>query len=309
MLFKVGYHGVISEWLDDRKKNFYCLDLKAQSVDKLFKLPKTTVDYLMEQSRKEKRVREYISNVFAGIKLFGKDVQGCKLAIDCCDVYSFWGAQKLLSEVYGKLYGAGPKERDKLWELIRYIRRKADEKGFYSFEGCLRFYRDYLDNGNYIGLDFSQEVVRFPKDLKAAHDNAVEVANGMRDAEKSKAMKKLYDKYTKKYGFEENGFVVIAPKDTAEIVSEGQMMHHCVGGYADRHADGKLAILFIRRACAIDEPYATVEVHGSEVWQVQGMNNEPTWEKEEDDGKAFNTFLADWKKHIKKSKPVAVAVG
>ena len=308
MLFKFGYHGVISEWLDSRKKNAYCLDLTAESFDKLFKLSKPTVDYLMEQSRKDKRVREYISNVFAGIKLFGKDIEGCKLAIECCDVYSFWGAQKLLAEVYRKLYSSGPKERDKLWELIKYIRRKQD-KLFYSFEGCLRFYRDYLKDGDYIGLDFNDEVVRFPKDLKAAHDSAVEIANGMRNAEKNRAMAELYDKYTKKYGFEENGFVVIAPKSTAEIVSEGQMMHHCVGGYAERHADGKLAILFIRKALAIDEPYATVEVHGSEVWQVQGMNNKPTWEKEEDKGKAFNTFLAHWKKFIKRppaKKAVAV---
>lgn len=306
MLFKFGYHGVISEWLDSRKKNAYCLDLTAESFDKLFKLSKPTVDYLMEQSRKDKRVREYISNVFAGIKLFGKDIEGCKLAIEWCDVYSFWGAQKLLSEVYRSLYGADPKCRDSLVQLIRYVRRKMD-KSFYSFKGCLRFYRDYLNEGYYIGLDFNDEVVRFPKDLKAAHDNAVEIANGMRNAEKNRAMAELYDKYTKKYGFEENGFVVIAPKSTAEIVSEGQMMHHCVGGYAERHADGKLAILFIRKACAINEPYATVEVHGSEVWQVQGMNNKPTWEKEEDKGKAFNTFLADWKKFIKKSKPLAVA--
>lgn len=309
MLFKVGYHGVISDWLDDRKKNFYCLDLKAKSFNKLFKLPKTTVDYLMEQSRKEERVRKYISNVFAGIKLFGKDVQGCKLAIDCCDVYSFWGAQKLLSEVYAKLYGSGPKERDKLWELIKYIRRKADEKGFYSFEGCLRFYRDYLNEGVYIGLDFSQEVVRFPKDLKAAHDNAVEIANGMRDAARSKAMKELYDKYTEKYGFEELGYMIVAPRGTGEIVSEGQAMGHCVGGYAERHAEGKTVILFVRKVCSPAESYATIEVKGTDVIQVQGKGNKRTWEKEEDKGKAFEKFIADWKKYIKKSKPVAVAVG
>ena len=309
MLFKFGYHGVISEWLSDRKKNFYCLDLKAQSFDKLFKLPKPTVDYLLDQSRKEKRVREYISNVFAGIKLFGKDVQGCKLAIDCCDVYSFWGAQKLLSEVYGKLYGSVPKEREKLWELIKYIRRKADEKVFYSFEGCLRFYRDYLDNGDYIGLDFSQEVVRFPKDLKAAHDSAVEVANGMRDAEKSKAMKALYDKYTEKYGFEELGYMIIAPRGTGEIVSEGQAMGHCVGGYAERHAEGKTTILFVRKVCSPAQSYATIEVKGTDVIQVQGVKNKPTWKNEEDGGKAFEKFIADWKKYIKKSKPLAVAVG
>ena len=306
MLYKVGFHGVISEWLDRRKKNAYCLNLTAERFDKLFRLPKPTVDYLMEQSRKYSRVREYISNVFAGIQLFGKDVQGCKLAIECCDVYSFWGAQKLLSEVYRSLYGSGPKEREKLWELIRYIRRKAD-KLFYSFENCLRFYRDYLNEGIYIGLDFSAEVVRFPKDLKVAHDSTVEIANGIRDAEKNKVMKELYDKYTAKYGFEELGYMIIAPRGTSEIVSEGQQMGHCVGGYAERHAQGTTTILFVRKVSSPAESYATIEVKGTDVIQVQGRGNRPTWEKEEDKGEAFKKFIADWKKYIKKAKPPAIA--
>ena len=308
MLYKFGFYDIISEWLDRRKKNAYCIDLKAKGFDALFKLPKTTVDYLMEQSRKDKRVKEYICNVFAGIKLFGKDIEGCKLAIEWCDVYSFWGCQTLLAEVFRSLYGAGPKVRNKLVPLIRYIARKKDTL-FYSFEGVLRYYRDYLNEGDYIGLDFNDEVVRFPKDLRAAHDNAVEIANGMRNAEKSRAMNALYQKYTERYGFEKLGYRVIAPKNTGEIVSEGQMMHHCVGGYADRHAEGKLAILFIRKVDALCEPYATVEVHDSVVWQVQGKNNKPTWEKEADHGESFKQFLNDWKKYIKrKVKPLVSGV-
>ena len=308
MLFKFGFHGIISEWLDRRKKNAYCIYLKAKDFDTLFKLPKATADYLMEQSRKDKRVKEYICDVFAGIKLFGKDIEGCKLAIEWCDVYSFWSCQPLLTEVFRSLYGAGPKVRSLLVPLIRYIYRKKD-KSFFSFEGVLRYYRDYLNEGSYIDLDFNDEVVRFPKDLRASHDNAVEIANGMRNAEQTRAMTALYKKHTEKYGFEELGYVVIAPKNTAEIVSEGQMMHHCVGGYADRHAEGKLAILFIRKVEAIAEPYATVEVHGSEVRQVQGKGNKPTWENEADKGKSFNQFLADWKKYIKrKQKPLVEAV-
>ena len=307
MLYKFGFRGIICEWLDRRKKNAYCLDLKAGGFDKLFKLPKATADYLMEQCRKDKRVKEYICTVFAGIKLFGKDIEGCKLAIEWSDVYSFWGCQPLLTEVFRSLYGEGPKLRDLLVPLIRYIYRKKD-KSFYSFEGVLRYYRDYLNEGSYIGLDFNDEVGRFPKDLRAAHDNAVEIANGMRNAEQTRVMTALYEKYTEKYGFEELGYIVIAPKNTAEIVSEGQMMHHCVGGYADRHAEGKLAILFIRKVEAINEPYATVEVHGTKVFQVQGMSNKPTWEKEEDKGKSFKQFLADWKKYIATPKKPLVAV-
>ena len=45
-----------------------------------------------------------------------------------------------------------------------------------------------------------------------------------------------------------------------EIISEGQALQHCVGGYAERHAEGKTTILFIRRKDNLDTPYYTLEI-------------------------------------------------
>ena len=84
-------------------------------------------------------------------------------------------------------------------------------------------------------------------------------------------------------------------------------MHHCVGGYADRHVEGKLAILFIRKVTDIATPYVTVEVNGSTVKQVQGKGNKPTWEQEPDHGDSFNQFISEWKSFIKKNKKPLVA--
>ena len=43
-----------------------------------------------------------------------------------------------------------------------------------------------------------------------------------------------------------------------EIEDEGRILSHCVGGYAERHAMGKLSIMFLRKVSEPDKPYYTV---------------------------------------------------
>lgn len=59
-----------------------------------------------------------------------------------------------------------------------------------------------------------------------------------------------------------------------EIEDEGRILPHCVGGYAERHAMGKLSIMFLRKASEPDIPYYTVEVsrYGGIV-QCRGYKN------------------------------------
>lgn len=312
MLYKMGFKGVISDWIHLRKKNAYCLNIESESVKELFKLPKATLDYLMREIKADKRVSREISYVFRGIKLFGKDIEGCRLAIEFCDRYHFWYSQAELRKVYTLLYGDGRYDRGRLLEIIRYVERykeKQQGKGYIDFNGALRFYCDYLHEGDFLKLDFNEHVVRFPKDLKAAHDTAAKLATLVREQETQKTLDTLYERYTERYGFEKYGYKVITPKSTKEIIDEGKYMHHCVGGYADRHAEGKLAILFIRKVTDIATPYVTVEVNGSTVKQVQGKGNKPTWEQEPDHGDSFNQFISEWKSFIKKNnKPLCAVV-
>lgn len=47
-----------------------------------------------------------------------------------------------------------------------------------------------------------------------------------------------------------------------------------VGGYAERHATGKLTIMFLRRKSAPDEPYYTMEVSNDyKIVQCRGYKN------------------------------------
>ena len=52
------------------------------------------------------------------------------------------------------------------------------------------------------------------------------------------------------------------------------MLSHCVGGYADRHTNGKLSIMFLRRKDEPDKPYYTIEVGNDlTIRQCRGYKN------------------------------------
>lgn len=81
-------------------------------------------------------------------------------------------------------------------------------------------------------------------------------------------------KLEKKYGFAMDGYVIRAPLGKDEILAEARKLQHCVGGYADRHIQGKTTILFMRKAKKPDEPWLTIEMNRNKLVQVHGFKNE-----------------------------------
>lgn len=85
------------------------------------------------------------------------------------------------------------------------------------------------------------------------------------------------NKLRKKFGFSAGGLTVVVPKNSDEIVQEGKTLRHCVGGYAARHMDGKVVILFIRKARRPERSFLTVELSPDDkprVRQVHGYRND-----------------------------------
>jgi hypothetical protein len=83
----------------------------------------------------------------------------------------------------------------------------------------------------------------------------------------------------KKYGFVLGELRVVIPVSSAEIVQEGKTLHHCVGGYAARHIEGKTTILFIRKRRTPGRSFLTVELETDKrgkvkIRQVHGYRNE-----------------------------------
>lgn len=122
---------------------------------------------------------------------------------------------------------------------------------------------DYLEFAKFLNYDLTRQDVALPKDLKSRHDaaaNAAGIVKAERDAEISRKCASRVRQTKQMYEFVYGGYCILAPNSVQEIVNEGRTLHHCVGGYADRHFNGTLEILFLRKITEQDNPWITIEV-------------------------------------------------
>ena len=74
-------------------------------------------------------------------------------------------------------------------------------------------------------------------------------------------MSNNYAKHSKAWEFTHGDYVVMIPKTAQDIVREGELMHHCVGGYVNRVITNDCYICFIRHKDKPNIPYITCQVY------------------------------------------------
>jgi hypothetical protein len=133
-------------------------------------------------------------------------------------------------------------------------------------------YVDYLNMRRELGYDLSNMIYQYPRDLKDAHDRMVmesnqkEMDKRLKEVkEKFSGIRKQYRKLRKKYYYEDEEYIIRPARSAEEIVMEGRLLHHCVGGdtYLSRHDTGTSYILMLRFREDADNPYITVEIDAS----------------------------------------------
>lgn len=187
-------------------------------------------------------------------------------------------------------------------KLIRYLDGYvgcAQYGGMQSIGSALRFWEDYLTAAEAMGYQLHRENVLLPRNLGEAHDKATkehgekmareraaqqrewERQRKAEEAERNRQARLAEEKYEehrlkleKKYGFTMDGYVIRAPLNKDEVLDEGRKLQHCVGGYADRHIQGKTTILFMRKVKKPNEPWLTIEMDGNKLVQIHGFKNE-----------------------------------
>lgn len=147
----------------------------------------------------------------------------------------------------------------------------------------LRRYGDYIHMRQQLGYDLTNTIYLFPKDLKTEHDKLVLEVNKVK-ADKRKQevndrfpdIKKHYRKIRNRYYFENDEYIIRPARSAAEIVDEGRILHHCVGGndYLTKHNTGKSYILFLRFKKDQDAPYITIEIDDTKILQWYGAYDE-----------------------------------
>ena len=134
-------------------------------------------------------------------------------------------------------------------------------------------YRDYLKDCIRLRLNLDDHAILFPPDLEAAHARTIEQVK----YEETKESEELFQKARSKglwMEYEKDGLLIRWPTSGNEIINEGKVLHHCVGGYVKRAAEGKTTILLVRKVNAPDVPYYTLEWLEDRVQQCRTTRNQ-----------------------------------
>lgn len=251
MVAKTGVHWAINDLVNEDKKNRELLNWNAKCPNAFLKLSKSDTKAYLSLPNKNKELLEAIQKA----RKEGFTEKNCSVS----DL-------QMLQEIY-------PRNMKKIMShIVKYGWRVSDVLRYID-EKNATMYLDYLEAAEAIGYELTVHNVMFPKNLMQAHDQAYRTREYAENIELEKKEKKRIQKAKRLYEWEDEQFFVRVPEHIADIILEGKHLHHCVGGYAERHMKGNTTILFLRRKNAPDESYYTIEIDEDRVRQAYGYRN------------------------------------
>lgn len=144
------------------------------------------------------------------------------------------------------------------------------------------FFMDYVNMRLQRGYDLHNQIFLFPRNLRAAHEQMVLETTQQKIEDRSKEVEEKYphikEKYRtlrKSYFYEDEEYQIRPARSASEIVAEGQILHHCVGGdnYLRKHDRGESTILFLRPKENLEMPYVTIEIKEDKIVQWYGIRD------------------------------------
>lgn len=215
---------------------------------------------------------------------------------DFLNIRVFAGSEKdSLFDICGQ-YGIEP------GKAFAYIRAQMPEEAI-GGAPTIRLWRDYLDMAQKLEREMTHKRNVMPENLRREHDaSAALLSRVIQKTENNQYGKKRWRKLKRTYAYSDGTLSIVIPVNAEVIRMEGQILQHCVGGYADRHIQGKTTILFLRRADDMDTPYVTIEINDADhvIRQAHGFKNdvgaEPPLKRHKD-------FFDEWLEWLRRGSP------
>lgn len=185
------------------------------------------------------------------------------------------------------------------WRILRYLKKQKE-----SWSTL----RDYWRMAREDGRDLEDSLVRWPRSLGASHARQIEerqAAEARKEAakraEQIAARASLFQARAQeldKLSFALGGLMIRPCANEEELILEGKLLHHCVATYAKSYAEGRTAILFIRRTSEPDKPFFTLEFDekAKKVRQNRGLRNC-------DRTPEVKAFEKAWLSFVRRAKP------
>lgn len=104
----------------------------------------------------------------------------------------------------------------------------------------------------------------WPRNLQAAHDRLTRARIVKIDPVTAQSYQKGFDAALDKFGqlqWTDGELCIVMPKSYADLVQEGNVLRHCVGGYSEDHISGSHMIFFVRKYRRPERSYYTLDIN------------------------------------------------
>ena len=194
-------------------------------------------------------------------------------------------------------------------QIKNYVERQLQGKNK-NVQSLLYLWEDYLSMAKRVGFNVNDPIVYRVKDLKKRHDEMLQIVEDKELALKAADIEKEFPEIDtickeikEKYEYEGKEYVIVAPSKIEDILTEGEVLHHCIdknNNYFERISKRETYILFLRRKKAPDVPYYTLEVEpGGSIRQKRTEFN-----RQHSDLKQAESFLDRWQEQLQKKLTV-----
>lgn len=196
-------------------------------------------------------------------------------------------------------YGVTPEK------ALNYIEKQPEGKN-----AVLTEWKDYLDMAGKEHMDTTDDIVRYPKNLRHRHHELADLCNKKKEQERAKQYSLIDEKIRKllpraaRYYWEDKEYMIVPAAKCEELMREGRLLHHCVGAslsYMEKMAAGETWILFLRRKDSLEDPYYTIEIDMKTDAILQWYSE---YDRKPDRGK-IQKVLERFKKSLNKEKVTA----
>ena len=274
--------------------NFYQtndMDMAAARPEDMLGIQKKDIPYLVEQ---EGNIT--ILNICRLQKQTGQQFE----MIYCAWLYEILSVGYSSHRIYEQLLQIAEHMSIKrvINQLAKYVGYKSPDDleenyrkilGYHHLHERAGKYLDYLQMRIELGYDLNNNVYSKPRDLDAAHQEMVMQSDAKKIKEKSMTadekytqIPKLIKQLSKVYMYKDEKYQIVIPKSASDIIEEGHVLHHCVGGdnYLRAHNRQTSTILFLRHSKNPDIRFVTIEIKKDHIVQWYGAYDKKPEETE-----------------------------
>lgn len=259
-----AYQGSVSPYGYRNKTNTFCvtrildIDFKKVKPHEMLGVEKYELELARDPMIKPETFRFYKAV---------KETKGVRLSREQLIFCGTLKKEALQSLLLGEFHGFMPPVE----KAVNYLKKQTDRLGPQIV--TVQYLRDYWD-AVYKVYGRMELSMLWPSDLCRAHESMFNRVKYKVDEELREPFKKRARELAPlAFRCPEMGLEIFPARSQAELIKEGDALHHCVARYAKDHAGGKTAILFIRRMDNRKVPFYTLEWRDGKINQDHGDRN------------------------------------